>query len=170
MKYFLSLGSNLGDKKGNLRRAVRLLKNAGLKILRASSLFQTQAVGTARRPWFVNQVIEVETALTPWALLVFLQSVEKKMGRTRTVVNGPRPIDLDILLAEETILVTPDLIIPHPRMAGRNFVLVPLSEIAPHVLHPALQKSAAHLLAESRDRSAVQKIGCRSTPGRPAKA
>jgi len=170
MKYFLSLGSNLGDKKRNLKRAMRLLKNSGVKILRSSSLYQTQPVGHALQPWYVNQALEVETALAPWALLALLQSIEIKMGRTRTVVNGPRLIDLDILLAEDTILDTPDLIIPHPRMAARNFVLVPLSEIAPDVLHPLLHKSTALLLAESRDRSAVQKIGCRSIPSRPAKA
>jgi 2-amino-4-hydroxy-6-hydroxymethyldihydropteridine diphosphokinase len=159
MKYFLSLGSNLGDKKRNLKRAIRLLKNASVRILRASSLYQTQPVGNADQPWFANQVVEIETDLTPWALLALLQTIEKKMGRTRTIMNGPRLIDLDILLAEDTILDTADLTIPHPRMAARNFVLVPLAEIAPDVQHPVLEKRAAVLLAESCDRSAVHKIG-----------
>jgi 2-amino-4-hydroxy-6-hydroxymethyldihydropteridine diphosphokinase len=122
-------------------------------------LYQTQPVGNADQPWFVNQVVEVETNLTPWQLLALLQSLEKKMGRTKSIRNGPRLIDLDILLAENTILDTADLTIPHPRMAARNFVLVPLSEIAPDVLHPVLGKSAAVLLAESCDRSAVHKLG-----------
>jgi 2-amino-4-hydroxy-6-hydroxymethyldihydropteridine diphosphokinase len=159
MKYFLGLGSNLEDKKKNLKRAIRLLKDTSIRILRTSSLYQTQPVGNADQPWFVNQVVEVETNLTPWQLLALLQSLEKKMGRTKSIRNGPRLIDLDILLAENTILDTADLTIPHPRMAARNFVLVPLSEIAPDVLHPILGKRAAVLLAESCDRSAVQKIG-----------
>jgi 2-amino-4-hydroxy-6-hydroxymethyldihydropteridine diphosphokinase len=159
MKYFLSLGSNLGDKKKNLKRASRLLKNASIKILRASSFYQTQPVGHADQPWFINQVVEVETDLTPWALLALLQSIEKKIGRTKTVVNGPRLIDLDVLLADDTILDTPGLTIPHPRIAARNFVLVPLSEIAPEAQHPVLGKRIAVLLAESCDRSAVHKIG-----------
>jgi 2-amino-4-hydroxy-6-hydroxymethyldihydropteridine diphosphokinase len=158
MKYFLSLGSNLKDKKRNLKRAIRLLQNAAVNILRASSLYKTQPVGNAGQPWFVNQVVEVETDLTPWPLLSLLQSLEKKMGRSKSIRNGPRLIDLDILLAENTILDTPDLTIPHPRMAARNFVLVPLSEIAPDVRHPVLGKQAAVLLAESCDRSTVQKI------------
>jgi 2-amino-4-hydroxy-6-hydroxymethyldihydropteridine diphosphokinase len=159
MKYFLSLGSNLIDKRRNLERALHLLESPSVRILRASSLYQTQPVGNAGQPWFVNQVVEIETDLTPWALLALLQTIEKKMGRTRTIMNGPRLIDLDILLAEDTILDTADLVIPHPRMAARNFVLVPLSEIAQDVLHPVLGKSAAVLLAESCDRSAVQKLG-----------
>ena len=158
MKYFLSLGSNLRNKRKNLKRALRLLENPSIRLLRASSLYQTQPVGNADQPWFINQVIEIETGLTPWALLALLQTIEKKMGRTRTFRNGPRLIDLDILLAEDTILDTADLTIPHCRMAARNFVLVPLSEIAPDVLHPVLGKSAAALLAESCDRSAVQKL------------
>jgi 2-amino-4-hydroxy-6-hydroxymethyldihydropteridine diphosphokinase len=159
MKYFISLGSNLRDKRRNLKRALQLLENPSVRILRASSLYQTQPVGNAGQPWFVNQAVEIETDLTPWGLLALLQTIEKKMGRTRTIMNGPRLIDLDILLAENMILDTPDLTIPHPRMAARNFVLVPLSEIAPDVLHPILGKRAAVLLAESCDRSAVQKIG-----------
>jgi 2-amino-4-hydroxy-6-hydroxymethyldihydropteridine diphosphokinase len=159
MKYFLGLGSNLEDKKKNLKRAIRLLKDTSIRLLRTSSLYQTQPVGNADQPWFVNQVVEVETNLTPWQLLALLQSLEKKMGRTKSIRNGPRLIDLDILLAENTILDTADLTIPHPRMAARNFVLVPLSEIAPDVLHPVLGKSAAVLLAESCDRSAVHKLG-----------
>lgn len=159
MKYFLSLGSNLRDKRRNLKRALQLLENPSVRILRASSLYQTQPVGNADQPWFVNQAVEIETDLTPWVLLALLQTIEKKMGRTRTIMNGPRLIDLDILLAENTILDTPDLTIPHPRMAARNFILVPLSEIAPDALHPILGKRAAVLLAESCDRSAVQKIG-----------
>jgi 2-amino-4-hydroxy-6-hydroxymethyldihydropteridine diphosphokinase len=167
MTYFLSLGSNLGDKRRNLKRAIGHLKKASVRILRASSLYQTQPVGKADQPWFVNQAVEVETDRTPWALLGLLQSIEKKMGRTKTNRNDPRLIDLDILLAVDTVMDTPELVIPHARMAARNFVLVPLCEIAPDVLHPVLGKPVKALLAESCDRSVVQKLGRRLSPSRP---
>ncbi len=170
MTYFLSLGSNLGDKRRNLRLAIGHLRKASVRILRASSLYRTQPVGNADQPWFVNQAIKVETDRTPWALLALLQSIEKKMGRTKATRNGPRRIDLDILLAADTVMDTPELVIPHPRMAARNFVLVPLCEIAPDVLHPVLGKPAAALLAESRDRSAVLEIGRWSSRGRPSES
>jgi 2-amino-4-hydroxy-6-hydroxymethyldihydropteridine diphosphokinase len=157
MNYFLGLGSNLGDRRRNLRRAIALLEGSGAKILARSSLYQTQPVGYDDQPWFINQVIEVESDLAPRELLGLLQSIEKKMGRTKTLPNGPRLIDLDILLAEDTILDTPDLTIPHPRMAARNFVLVPLNEIAPDVIHPVLRRSMAALHRASGDRSVVRR-------------
>jgi 2-amino-4-hydroxy-6-hydroxymethyldihydropteridine diphosphokinase len=158
MNYFLSLGSNLGYRKRNMRRAIALLESSGAKILARSSLYQTQPIGYNDQPWFINQVIEVESGLSPWELLGLLQSIEKKMGRTKTHPNGPRLIDLDILLAEETILETEALTIPHPRLAQRNFVLAPLTEIAPNVIHPALQRSIAALHRAAGDRSLVHKL------------
>ena len=158
MNYFLSLGSNLGDRKRNLRRAIALLEESGAKILARSSLYQTQPVGYDDQPWFINQVIEVESDHAPWELLGLLQFIEKKMGRTKRLPNGPRTIDLDILLAEETILETEALIIPHPRLAQRNFALLPLREIAPDVIHPVLRKSVAVLQKVSGDRSAVVRL------------
>jgi 2-amino-4-hydroxy-6-hydroxymethyldihydropteridine diphosphokinase len=157
MNYFLGLGSNLGDRKRNLQRAIALLEGNGTKILARSSLYQTQPVGYDDQPWFINQVIEVESYLAPWELLGLLQSIEKKMGRTKTLPNGPRVIDLDILLAEETILETETLTIPHPRLAQRNFVLVPLNEIAPDVIHPVLRRSMVALHRASDDRSVVRR-------------
>ncbi len=162
MKYFLSLGSNLGNKRKNIDRAICLLQEGPFRILRASSLYETQPVGQADQPWFINQVLKIETDLTPWQLFVFLQALEQKMGRTRTKRNGPRVIDLDILLAEDTVIKTPCLIIPHPRMVTRNFVLVPLRQIAPRAIHPVLKKSIADLLEECGDPSAVQKVRSRS--------
>jgi 2-amino-4-hydroxy-6-hydroxymethyldihydropteridine diphosphokinase len=158
MNYFLGLGSNLGDRKRNLRRAIALLEGSGANILARSSLYQTQPVGYNDQPWFINQVIEVESDLAPWELLGMLLSIEKKMGRTKTRPNGPRLIDLDILLAEETILDTEALTIPHPRLAQRNFVLLPLNEIATDIIHPVLRRPVAALLRTSGDRPVVVKL------------
>jgi 2-amino-4-hydroxy-6-hydroxymethyldihydropteridine diphosphokinase len=169
MRYFLGLGSNLSDGAENLGEAIRRLKKAPMKVVRASSVYFTEPVGMTDQPWFINQVLEIETNLTPWGLLVLLQSIEKKMGRTKRIPKGPRIIDLDILLAGDTMIVTPDLTIPHPRMALRNFVLIPLAEIAPRAVHPILRKSVATLSANSLDRSIVQRIGYRRSRRGPRK-
>lgn len=164
MRYFLGLGSNLGDPRKNLVRARRHLAGNGLKIRKASSLYLTEPVGFPGQPWFLNQVVQVETGLSPWELLGLVKLVETKMGRTPGSRNGPRVIDIDILLADGTVVDTSALSVPHPRLAERNFALVPLAEIAPRAVHPGLKKTVRALLRESPDRSRVEKASARPEP------
>ena len=155
MNYFLSLGSNLGNKEKNLARAARLLGESGVEILAASSIYLTEPVDKADQPWFANQVLEVRSSLDPPSLLRLAKSIEKKMKRVPTVAKGPRTIDIDILLAGEIVLDTPDLVIPHPRLAQRNFVLVPFAEIAPEIRHPILGRTIRELASSSSDPARV---------------
>ena len=158
MRYFLSLGGNLGDRRGHLARALAALKKGGVRVLRFSSVYRTQPVGFADQPWFYNQVVKVSTKLEPADLLAFIKKVEKDMGRRPARKNRPRPIDIDILLAEDRTVSTKNLVVPHPRMTERNFVLVPLLEIAPGAVHPILQKKISELRDHCLDKSAVIKI------------
>jgi 2-amino-4-hydroxy-6-hydroxymethyldihydropteridine diphosphokinase len=141
---YLGLGSNLGDRRANLTAAVTGLPPAA-RVLRASSIFQTEPWGYLDQPAFLNQVLEVETRLAPVDLLAALKRLEAGLGRQATFRYGPRLIDLDILLYDELVLNQPDLVIPHPQLAQRAFVLVPLAELAPHLLHPLLGVSMAEL-------------------------
>lgn len=129
-KVYLSLGSNLGETKTNLQTAMALLEEQ-VHITRQSSFYETEPVGYEDQPWFLNLVLQGETELTPFELLEFTQSVEKGMKRIKTMVNGPRNIDVDILLYDDENIQSNHLTIPHPRMHQRNFVMVPLYEIAP---------------------------------------
>jgi 2-amino-4-hydroxy-6-hydroxymethyldihydropteridine diphosphokinase len=161
--YFLSLGANLGDKKRQLARARRRLEGAGVEIVRASSVYRTEPVDEPCQPWFRNQVIKVRTELGPQELLGLAKSIELRMRRVTAVPKGPRTIDIDILLAGETVIATPRLTIPHPRLAQRNFVLVPLREIAPGTVHPVLRKTVRELARTCPDRSAVVREEVRAT-------
>ena len=158
MKYHLGLGSNLGRTKRNLDKAVSLLNSKGIEIRKMSSIYKTEPVGLAAQPWFINQAVEVESGLSPRELLPLLKVIETDMGREATVPDGPRIIDLDILLAEDTVIGTVELTIPHPRLAERNFVLVPLAEIAPEAVHPVLKRTIRELCSRSKDRSRVEMI------------
>jgi len=155
MIYFLSLGSNLGNKTRNLARAGRLLRESGVEVLAASSIYLTEPVDNRDQPWFANQVLEVRSSLGPHAMLKLAKSVEKILKRVPRADKGPRTIDIDILFAGDTVLDTPELVIPHPRLAQRNFVLVPLCEIAPEFRHPVLGKTIRELALASADRASV---------------
>ena len=155
MRYFLGLGSNLGDKRLHLSRALAALEEAKVKVLRSSSLYRTQPVGYAAQPWFYNQVVEVSAGMEPAELLALIKKVESELGRRPAPKNRPRVIDVDILLAEDRVVTTKQLTIPHPRMAERNFVLVPLLEIAPAAIHPLLQEPISELHKRSRDKAQV---------------
>lgn len=158
MKYYLGLGSNLGQKGDNLRQALARLRNEGIRILRSSSLYETEPVGVPDQPWFYNQVVEAEADFSPWELLKLLKKIEQMMGRKASAKKVPRKIDLDILLAENTVIRTGELVIPHPRLEKRNFVLVPLGEIAPGVVHPVLKMKIEDLAKKSEDPSIVKRL------------
>ncbi|MFQ6082959.1 MAG: 2-amino-4-hydroxy-6-hydroxymethyldihydropteridine diphosphokinase [Candidatus Aminicenantia bacterium] len=158
MLYFLSLGSNIGDKRKNLAKAISLLSKLKIKIKRSSSLYSTQPVDFLTQDWFYNQVIEIETNLDPFCLLQVIKEIEKNMGRERSIHKGPRIIDIDILLAEDIIIQSKELTIPHPRMHLRNFVLIPLAEISPLSFHPLRKERIGDLLAKSKDNSLVRRV------------
>ena len=194
-RIFLALGANLGDREANLRAAVRHIEALGLRVARASSVYETEPVGHSDQGWFLNQVIEVRmtsglnlnldeqtarllarcqaegheetaSALLAEALLRALLEIERGMGRERSFPNAPRTLDIDLLLFGDLVLVkdissqarnlekesaATGLVVPHPRLHLRRFVLVPLHEIAPEFVHPSLHKSIAHLLAACTD-------------------
>jgi len=141
---YLSLGSNLGDRAGNLRSAIERLSTLG-KVIRLSSFYETEPVEVTEQPWFVNCIVEMDTEKMPRQLLTGILALEREMGRHRTQHKGPRPIDIDIVLFGNSIVATADLTIPHPAMQERRFVLEPLNEIAPDVRHPKLQRTVREL-------------------------
>lgn len=142
---YIALGSNLGDKEKNLRRALLLLTQQGVEIVRVSSFLSTEPYGVTDQPQFLNAVACVRTSLAPLALLDVLLATELAMGRVRLRHWGERNIDLDLLLYEDVVLDTPRLRLPHPDMQNRDFVLLPLAEIAPELKHPTLQKTIYEL-------------------------
>jgi 2-amino-4-hydroxy-6-hydroxymethyldihydropteridine diphosphokinase len=155
---FISLGSNLGDRAGNLLLAVRGMIDAGLQIAALSSIYETEPVETFQQPKFLNMVAELRgsTLPEPELLLARLLRVEYALGRTREVPMGPRTIDLDLLFYGNEIRTTEFLTLPHPRLHQRRFVLVPLIEIDPQLVHPTLNKTVAKLLKETHDESEVR--------------
>jgi 2-amino-4-hydroxy-6-hydroxymethyldihydropteridine diphosphokinase len=157
-KAYLSLGSNLGDRAANIERALTMLAAAGVRMIRRSSLYKTEPVDFTAQGWFLNLAAEVETALMPRQLLHAIRRVEQEMGRRRIVPAGPRVLDIDILLYGTSIVRTAELEVPHPRMAQRRFVLVPMAEIAPGLRHPVLKLTMLELLASTQDRSQVVRL------------
>lgn len=152
---YLSLGSNLGDRAANLEDAINALAGIGVHVLRRSSVYETEPVDFLAQPWFLNCVVEAETQLEPRPLLQALQGIERSMGSQKLVPRGPRIIDLDILFYEDAVIHEQGIEIPHPRLSERLFVLVPLAELAPKLLHPVLRATIHELLNATDDRSSV---------------
>jgi 2-amino-4-hydroxy-6-hydroxymethyldihydropteridine diphosphokinase len=147
---YIGLGSNIGDKKETCLKALELLSET-VRVRKVSSFYCTEPVGFHDQEDFINSVAEIETVLAPEQLLTVCLTVEDKLGRRRSARWGPRSIDLDILLYGDTTIETPHLSIPHPLLQTRAFVLIPLCEIAPHVVHPILKKSVAQLRKDLKD-------------------
>lgn len=146
---YLSLGSNVGDRGGNIEKAVERLRYAAVAVRRRSALYETEPVGMPGARWFLNCVVEVETDLMPLALLRAAQRIERELGRRAPsgLQPEPRPMDIDILLYGQHVVDMPELTIPHPRLAERRFVLEPLRDLLPDWRHPATGQTATELLA-----------------------
>lgn len=145
-RVYIGIGSNLGRREEQCMRAIGVMREKGLMVLRHSSLHETEPWGNENQPSFINAVVEVETGLKPIPLLALLKQIEHDMGRQHTVRWGPRMIDLDILFYDDLKMDEPGLSIPHPLMHERVFVLAPLAEIAPDLVHPVLLKTVRELL------------------------
>jgi 2-amino-4-hydroxy-6-hydroxymethyldihydropteridine diphosphokinase len=154
---YISLGSNVGDREQQIAAALQGLGARGVHIIKQSSIYSTEPVDVETQNWFLNCVVEVETELMPRQLLKALQEIENELGRRRMVRRGPRVIDLDILLYGSSVIRTQDLEVPHPRLIRRRFMLVPLAEIASTLRHPVENKTIEELLADTQDRSVVNR-------------
>ena len=152
-RIYIGIGSNLGDRRANTAEAIdRITKIPDTRVVRASSLYESEPLGNAKT-WFVNSVIEIETEMGAEPMLKRLKAIEDAMGRKRVKGKrwGSRIIDLDILLSENEVVDKRNLRVPHPEMHKRRFVLMPLAELAPHVVHPGLGQSVSALLATVKD-------------------
>jgi 2-amino-4-hydroxy-6-hydroxymethyldihydropteridine diphosphokinase len=155
---YLSLGSNVGDREGQLREALARLGVVG-RVVATSSFYETEPVEFTQQPWFLNCALALETSKTPQELIAAILHIEEEMGRRRGQKKGPRSIDIDILLFDGTVLDSEELTIPHPAMQLRRFVLEPLVEIAPELFHPVLKKTIRELRDALPQGQAVKRLG-----------
>lgn len=159
---YLGLGSNVGEREQQLLSAVRLIADIGV-IVSQSSIYETEPVGFRDQPLFLNMVLGLDVILDLHTLLFRTQAIEHSLGRVRTIQNGPRTIDIDILLYGDAVVSSATLVIPHARLYERAFMLVPLAEIAPDAVHPILKKNIGTLLAEVFDRNNVSLYGAKNS-------
>ena len=157
-KTYLLLGSNIGNSKQQLATAIKLIKKNIGRVTRQSKLYVTAAWGNIKQPDFLNQVIIIETKLSALQTINIILSIEKEMGRIRTIKNAPRIIDIDILFFNKDIVDEKVLKVPHPEIANRRFVLIPLNELSPNFKHPVFQQSIHHLLKNCKDGLNVKKF------------
>ena len=154
---YLGLGSNMGNRQDNLGEALGFLSQR-LRVEKVSSVYDTEPVGNINQPRFLNLVCQVYTRLAPTELLTLAKGIENKLGRALSQSNAPRPIDIDILFYGDQVIETPELVIPHPRLAERAFVLVPLAEIAPDFRHPVIGKTVNELSQRLTETQGVLKL------------
>ena len=154
---YLGLGSNMGDRKSNMDGALDFLSQR-LRIKQISSIYDTEPMGNADQPNFLNLVCEADTTLAPTELLALAKAIEAKLGRVRSRPNMPRPIDIDILLYSDMIIDLPELTVPHPKMTERAFVMIPLDEIAPDLVYPATDKTIHQLKKAITEAQGVMKL------------
>jgi 2-amino-4-hydroxy-6-hydroxymethyldihydropteridine diphosphokinase len=155
---YLLIGGNLGNRSANLQKAIQLIEQNCGQVVQSSAIYETAAWGLTDQPAFYNQALKIETQNLPEPLMQQLLLIEQEMGRTRTIKLGPRTIDLDMIFFNQFILKTELLVLPHPALSQRRFVLLPLSEIAPNYIHPILHKTIVQLLNECPDHLDVQKL------------
>ncbi len=153
---YLGLGSNLGDRQHNLIKAIELLAQQ-MRVEQMSSLYETEPVGYSEQARFLNAVCQVTTSLTPEELLSLVKEIEAALGRVPSFPNAPRPIDIDILFYANQVIHSPQLTIPHPRLEERAFVLVPLVEIAPELIHPVSRRTVRELVRRVEGLEGVKK-------------